>query len=356
MLLQLQIKNLRLIESAELSFQPGLNLVCGENGSGKTTLLEAVYLLAYGRSFRHRESGPLARDGSRSFQLVTRFEDGNQHPHVLGMQRSGEELTLRLDGASVRRRSEILTHLPVYWIGPDPQSLLTEGPERRRAFLYRGMFHVEHCYLPVLQNYQKALDQRNADLRSGARTLQVWDEQLQQNAEMLDGYRASYIESLREKVLPLWEAWKLGLNIDISYQRGWKDKVSLQQALGTNLETDRQRKFTSVGPHRADLVFRSASQRSGKRLSRGQLKMLACALHFAQAMIVQERGLPGGMLLFDDLPAELDRANREKLLESITPLYRQSLIAALAPEDVPGSSSISEMFHVEHGVFSRAQA
>ncbi len=38
----LKLANVRSITMAELSFQPGFNLVVGDNGAGKTTVLEAL--------------------------------------------------------------------------------------------------------------------------------------------------------------------------------------------------------------------------------------------------------------------------------------------------------------------------
>ena len=48
----LQVRNL---ESVHITCHPQANIIFGANGSGKTSLLEAIYLLGRGRSFRHRD-------------------------------------------------------------------------------------------------------------------------------------------------------------------------------------------------------------------------------------------------------------------------------------------------------------
>ena len=48
-LTDLTVEDLRCIESAELQFSPGVNVLYGANGAGKTSLLEAIFVLGRGR-------------------------------------------------------------------------------------------------------------------------------------------------------------------------------------------------------------------------------------------------------------------------------------------------------------------
>jgi DNA replication and repair protein RecF len=352
MLIELSLLNLRIVEQAKLMPCAGVNLITGSNGSGKTTLLEAVYLLSRGRSFRHREAAPLIREGQQETILTTRFKtlpSGSEH--FLGMRRTRSELEVRLDGKPASKRSAILKMLPVQWIGPEPQLLLTGSPEVRRAFLDNGLFHVEHRYLNVLQQYNRVLEQRNAGLRQQARGLEVWDEQLSRFADELDGYRSRYVRELKQRVSERLLTWNLDVDHDISYRRGWRADQTLAQQLLESREADRKQRFTGAGPHRADLVLKSANLRSGRRLSRGQLKMLAVALYFAQSEINRQVRGATDILLFDDLSAELDRDNRHFLLKDIQKGFEQSFITALSEDDLPIPRPQSTMFHVEHGVF-----
>lgn len=348
---RIHISNLRSIENAEVSAVPGINLLVGDNGSGKTSFLEAIYLLVMGRSFRHRETAPLLRLGAEpnGLQLYCEFVGTNEQTHRLGMQWQGNQWLVRLNGQNARRRSEILALMPVQWIGADPQSLVSGPPELRRAFLDSGMFHVEHQYLGCLQAYTRTLEQRNAALRSGSGAVSAWDPALIEYAECLDNCRKTYAQKLLEQVLCFVQAWDIDIAFSFGYRRGWSQDKSFAEALMDQQETDRRRQFTSVGPHRADLQMRTDAVRTDKRLSRGQMKMLASALYLAQSKIQKDTTGYEGLLLYDDLPAELDGRNRQLLLDSIQGLYRQSFITSLTLSDLGRTFEPDQMFHVEHG-------
>jgi DNA repair protein RecN (Recombination protein N) len=80
MLRFLEIRNLAVIETVEVEFGPGLNVLTGETGAGKSILVEAVGLLLGGRA-----SPDLVRTGADCATLQAIFED----------EATGQELILR---------------------------------------------------------------------------------------------------------------------------------------------------------------------------------------------------------------------------------------------------------------------
>jgi DNA repair protein RecN (Recombination protein N) len=73
MLRFLSIRRLAVIDSVEVEFDPGLNVLTGETGAGKSILVEAVGLLLGGRA-----SGDLVRTGEESATIEAIFESGGQ--------------------------------------------------------------------------------------------------------------------------------------------------------------------------------------------------------------------------------------------------------------------------------------
>ena len=75
MLRFLRIRNLAVIESVEVEFEPSFNVLTGETGAGKSILVEAVGLLLGGRA-----SADLVRTGESQATIEAIFEEpsGNE--------------------------------------------------------------------------------------------------------------------------------------------------------------------------------------------------------------------------------------------------------------------------------------
>src|SRR5712664_2820681 len=73
MLRFLRIQHLAVIDSVEVEFDPGLNVLTGETGAGKSILVEAVGLLLGGRA-----SGDLVRTGEELATVEAIFESGGE--------------------------------------------------------------------------------------------------------------------------------------------------------------------------------------------------------------------------------------------------------------------------------------
>ena len=162
---ELEIRNLRILESAGLSPGPGLNVLYGPNGSGKTSVLEAVHLLGVGRSFRSRHHLEMVRRGTGGFRIR-----GNVYRETglrrLGLELGSAGLSIRCDGQTLSTASALARKLPLVLLTPDSQRLITEGGNLRRKLLDWCLFHVEPGFLPAYQRFRRALKQRNAALRA----------------------------------------------------------------------------------------------------------------------------------------------------------------------------------------------
>src|SRR5690242_1639162 len=73
MLRVLRIRNLAVIESVEVEFGPGFNVLTGETGAGKSIVVEAVGLLLGGRA-----SSDLVRTGEAQATIEAEFDDGGR--------------------------------------------------------------------------------------------------------------------------------------------------------------------------------------------------------------------------------------------------------------------------------------
>ena len=105
MLSGLSIRDMVLIETAELRFEPGLNVLTGETGAGKSILLDALgFVLGW------RGRGDLVRAGADQGEVVAEFRLDEAHPAravLAGAGLPADDLLLlrRTAGADGRRQA-----------------------------------------------------------------------------------------------------------------------------------------------------------------------------------------------------------------------------------------------------------
>ncbi len=358
-LTRLAISGLRNIAEANLEPEAGFNLFFGNNGSGKTSLLEALYLLGMGRSFRSHLQKPLISHEMPAATVFGETLDGI----TIGIQRPQRGLqSIKIAGKPAEGIAELSRTLPVQLINSDTFQLMEGSPSDRRHFLDWGVFHVEHQYLEYWRRAKKALEQRNLLLRAeaSANEIEPWSHELALNAGHMDEYRRSYIDQLAVQFAETVSTLELpaSLAVSFNYSRGWDSHTDLFVQLQESLSKDRKYGHTTAGPHKADLQFKVGGLDAAEVLSRGQLKLLICALKVVQSQhLINQRGIRC-LFLLDDLPAELDVSNREmvcKLLGSLkTQVFMTSIeLEALAPvaiRQAEANSMKTKMFHVKHGI------
>ena len=133
---------------------------------------------------------------------------------------------------------------------------------------------------------------------------------------------------------------------------------ALLDSLKATERTDRQQGFTHVGPQRADIRVLLDGHSAGETLSRGEQKLVVCALKLAQGQLLADRRKRACVYLVDDLPAELDRHHCRLVAEVLDELKAQVFITCVDKREIaeawPGATAgEGAMFHVEHGSVSR---
>ena len=343
---RLDIHQLRNLQHVRL--QPGsyFNLLWGSNGAGKSSVLEAIHLLGRGSSFRGNDVRSLLSHGAERCLVSAKLEHSGV---TIGTEFTRSELTYRIDGAAAANRAALSERLPVVFLGQESHRLLTEGPQQRRRFLDWGVFHVEPRFLMAWRRYQRALKQRNTALRHGQR-LAPWDEELVKLATEITEFRGAYLNRLAPYVQYYLAALCELKDFTLKLFPGWRQDTTLAEALKHGLEQDKTFGYTRYGAHRADLVIKTDGRQAKEVVSRGQQKLLICALTLAQAMLVNENEATSCVVLIDDLAAELDPDHRLKLLALLAALGSQVFITATDTATSWGEMQTEcRLFHVKQG-------
>lgn len=349
-LTRIDIRNLRNLGGVSLHPSPGLNILEGENASGKTSFLEAIHLLGLARSFRTLKSEHLVQHGADSLTLFTLLDKGNLHR--IGLQRyTDNRLELHIDGAKAEGRGTLASLLPLQLITPESISLLLGNPSERRQYLDWLLFHVEQSFQPTWSTYHRYLKQRNALLRNEQyQTIQQWTIGLIESGEEINRMRQAVLTELMPHIQHYVALLLPDIPFNLLYRQGWKKDLSLEEALERGLQSDMRMKYTTSGPHRADLVFRSGEEKVVDVFSRGQLKLMLAALKLAQMALFCQRLGTTAIVLIDDLPAELDGKHRNLLLSQLHDLGTQVFITTTDRSLLDFSAwEETKVFHVEHG-------
>ncbi len=354
--IRLDVTGLRNLEPVTLSLSPRVNIFYGDNGSGKTSVLEAIHLLGLARSFRSHKINTVINYDKNDCTIFGQVKQNEHIVHQLGINRNKQsELQIRINNQNIRTTVQLADILPLQIINPDSFRLLEGSPKLRRQFIDWGVFHAEQRFLSAWQRVQKSLKQRNSWLRQGRnnlKELEVWNHEFCQASEEIDNYRKAYIEELR----PIFDKILIELldikNFSLSYYRGWDKDSTLQQILINNLERDQQLGHTQAGSQRADLRLKLDGYNAADVLSRGQQKLVVCALKIAQGYLINNYKKGQVIYLIDDLASELDEQHRKALCKLLEDLECQIFITGVEKEplfNIWKEKTEIALFHVKQG-------
>jgi DNA replication and repair protein RecF len=182
------------------------------------------------------------------------------------------------------------------------------------------------------------------------REVKAWDQELVSAGSIVDVARREYMREL----LPHFAALSAELLSEpavLTFQSGWPEGSTLEEALQLAEGRDQRVRFSSVGPHRADLRFKYAGQSARDRVSRGEQKMLAITLILSQIQCLAAGAQRETCLLVDDPAAELDVDNLGKLLGALARLPCQLVVTAVKRDAIDGLP-FGRTFHVKQGQFN----
>ncbi len=356
----IKIAGVRNLKQVSLTDCQRINIIAGPNGSGKTSLLEAIHILGLGRSFRSTRLKPVINHDMADCTIYAELADSEVSSIGVKRSRHGKH-AFRINRENIASTAALAEALPLQVINSDSYALVDGGPKARRQFMDWGVFHVKPEFLDYWRRSQRSLKQRNSALRHGKMRdadTALWDRELLASAEVMDRLRQEYLEAIK----PLFHKILCRLadlpGVELNYDRGWDQQRSLVEVLQENLPRELKQGYTLAGPHRANIDFRFEGQPAAEVLSRGQQKLVVCALRLAQGQF------PGAdranedkscIYLLDDLPAELDRKHRGTLCDLLDEMGSQVFITCVDADFVSESwenRADVQVFHVKHGQIS----
>lgn len=346
-------RGVRNLQAGQLSPHPRLNLIVGANASGKSSLLEAIHVLGTGKSFRTNRLERVIQHGKDTLTVFGRLYNDDSEK-TLGYQRRGAVREIHINGEREEQLATLAQTLPLQVISPDTHFSFLKHARYRRASIDWGLFHVEPDFYAVWSRHQRLLKQRNAALKQGQTQLEMWDQSLAICGEEIHSRRQHYLQRLQARIERHRQRLLPDEEITLRLRPGWRQGQSLAEVLVEDRRRDREHGFTHSGAHRADIEWRLSGQDARQEASQGQWKLLTLMLRLAQTEDFVDQTHRDCILLFDDLPAELDPEHRAMVMSLLVSLPLQ-LFATTTEMGLLMADGWKDrvVFHVKHGKISQ---
>lgn len=320
---KISIINYKNILQANLTLSEKLNCFVGSNGVGKTNLLDAVYFMSFCHSSFTNLDSMVINHAQDFFVIEGDYlsENSTEERIYAGMKR-GKHKHFKRNGKDYKRLSMHIGMIPLVFISPADNSLVTGSGEERRKLLDVVIAQLDNSYINALNRYNKALQQRNALLKSISETdmtlMQLLEEEMARNGEIVYKKRDELVNELTPTFQEAYSQISGGReNVSLRYvshcQRG-----PLLDVIQRDRFRDRAVGYSLHGTHRDDLEMLIDGYPIRREGSQGQTKTYVLALKLAQFAYLK-RKMAGKMplLLLDDIFDKLDANRVEQIIHLV---------------------------------------
>lgn len=361
-LLSLHVRDFRNLAEVAIAPSPRATILLGENGQGKTNLLESIYVLTTLKQLRGNRIAELVRFGEERAEVAGDF-DGPGGVRRIAVQLAPGGRTAFLDGKPQDRLDGYFEGLAAVCFSPDDLLLVKGGPEGRRKFLDRAAFNRWPAVLLEARDYLKALRERNAALRTqapeeveasfrgplvrtGARLLRRRRDLV---LELAPRVRAAFAEISGPAAPEARFEYRAAGGVSVE---GDEQAIagSLAQALESRLGRDREKGYTSAGPHMDDVTLALDGRGARPFASQGQQRALVLALKVGEIENLRAALGRPPLLLLDDVSSELDPAKNRFLLAYLAALPAQAFLTSTDRRLLePAAGPDATFYKVENG-------
>ncbi len=310
----------------EISLQFDKRIVCftGANGSGKTNLLDAVYYLAFCKSYFNPADHQIINHTEALMVVQGTFDDNNEELKIYCGLKRGQRKIFKKNGREYDRLSDHIGLISAVMISPTDHFLISGGSEDRRRFLDSVISMQDRSYLENLIAYNRFLLQRNSLLRSFAErnyfdeaSIEVWDMQLSQVADVIHLKRKEFITSFATVFSDIYSQIGATREIPTLNYESPLEQGSAQEILTQNMQRDRMAGTTTSGIHKDDIEFQLDGFPLKKFASQGQQKTFLLSLKIAQYYWLKAANGGNPILLLDDIFEKLDNTRVERLFNLV---------------------------------------
>lgn len=324
--------NYRNLENASIDLLSKEVFFKGDNGQGKTNILEALYLCAYGSSFRTKNDIEIIKKSENAYAIKALYKDSKETTHSIHIKFENNKKIISKNAKKILDRKELINTIPCIVFCHEDMDFITGEPEKRRFFLDQSISLHNSLYVDTLRTYKKVLRSRNVILKEqNYELLPVFTEKLIYEGMEIVKKREDMVLFFNKYLSSLYEEVTGIKDLKIAYQSSWKNKKAedISAHLQAKIEVEKRLKTSISGPHRDKIIFVKDEENFVFSASTGQKRLLSVLLRILQAKYIFELNHQKPILLMDDVLLELDPGKREKIMR-LLPEYEQ-LFATFLP-------------------------
>ena len=333
----IKVRDFRNVESAEVRFCDGVNVLVGENAQGKTNLLEAIFYASVGRSFRMAHNAQMIRFGAEMADISLDFKDSKRDQNIHVRIFHDKQKLVEKNGVKAQKLSDIMGSFRAVLFCPEHLSLIKDGPSERRAYLDMAISRIYPLYIHSLQKYNYALKQRNAllktayfDRKTFDDTVELWNIQLAHEAAVISDMRLAFLDRAKGYIRKFFSEMTGDVEIpQVVYdgssgqnEREYSDREKTEerylQLLSSSYDREISAGATLYGIHKDDIDIKLNGKSARIYASQGQQRSLALAMKLAEGEICREEFGDYPVFLFDDVLSELDGTRRDYLINRMS--------------------------------------
>lgn len=297
--------------------------LCGNNATGKTNTIEAIQLITTGKSFRNPKTSSLIQFGLNKAYVRSSIKgDGRQLDFSLEI--SERQKTFFQNNKKVSRNALYETLSSILFC-PDDLSFIKNTASYRRSDLDIVGSMASRLYDNTLVEYTNIVTQRNQLLKQypiNIPLLESYDEIFARYIKVVTEYRQQLFIEISEYVREVYQFFcDHNEVLSLEYVSNFTDDelsiTNIQDVLIQKRQTDIKAGFSTLGPHRDDLVFYVNSNNAREFCSQGQQRSIVLAWKIAQVLFFKAIKQQAPVLLLDDVMSELDEKRRSAVLSFI---------------------------------------
>ena len=320
MIQTVRLQQFRSYMDTSCEFESGVNIIVGPNASGKTNLIEALLVAARGGSYRVTDYD-MVHHGSEWARIDVLNDDQERTVKLITEPKLDKQFVI---SGKTQKSLRFPQTIPTVLFEPNNLQLLTQSPELRRGYLDEVIGQIDASYQTLLRSYRRTLAQRNRLLKQqhvSPDMYFVWNVRLSELGTQIALRRSEFITSNA----PLVEE-RYNRLVDKSHAVSLSYSSPLPMTnygermlreLDNQLETDRLRGFTTLGPHRDDLRIQIDEHDLALSASRGEARTIVLALKLVELDVVEKVRGQKPIMLLDDVFSELDGARRKNLTTAL---------------------------------------